>query len=208
MSSLVRVRPTKIELIKLRRRLSISVRVQKILSERLTILANEYLASMREAIEKRRAIQGRLPAVYRRAGVVLGVYGPSLREYLREVAPKPRIYSGVENLMGVKVKTIILAHEEKPVDMPPGLVDFVNASREMLNDLIELAKLEHALRELGREILATRRKANALQYIVIPRLRASIKALQLKFDEREREEKARLKRIKQVLVRRGASWRS
>lgn len=208
MSSLMRIRPTKIELIKLRRRLSASIRVEKILYERLTVLVNEYLASLKEAVEKRFVAQRRLLSVYRRAGVMLGVYGPGLRSYLREVAPKPKVYSGAENIMGVKVKTVVLKYDEKAVEVPPGIEEFISISRDALLDLVDLAKLEYALRELGREISSTRRKANALKYIVIPRLRANIKILQLKFDERERGEKAVLKRIKQVLARRGVSWTS
>jgi Archaeal/vacuolar-type H+-ATPase subunit D len=90
------------------------------------------------------------------------------------------------------------------LDTPPGINEFINSSRDFILNLIELAKLEYSLRELGKEISATKRRTNALQYIIIPRLRSTIKALQLKFDEREREEKARLKRIKQVLARRTA----
>lgn len=204
MSTLVRIRPTKIEFIRLRNRLNISTRVQKILSERLTILVNEYLSSMKEAVEKRLIIQKRFISIYRKASIELGVYGYSLRSYLKNTAPKPRIYIGTENIMGVKIKTVILKYDEKPLDTPPGINEFINSSRDFILNLIELAKLEYSLRELGKEISATKRRTNALQYIIIPRLRSTIKALQLKFDEREREEKARLKRIKQVLTRRTA----
>lgn len=208
MSSLMRIRPTKIELIRLRNRLNISMRVQKILSERLTILVNEYLTSMREAVEKRFHVQKQMLSVYRKAGVELAVYGPSLKSYLKEASPRPKIYSGTENIMGVKIKTVVLKYDEERVEMNPGISDFINTSREFLLNLIDLAKLEHSLHELGKEISATKRRTNALQYIIIPRLKTTIKALQLKFDEREREEKARLKRVKQILTRRGVSWTS
>lgn len=208
MSTLLRTRPIKIELIRLRNRLSISIRVEKILSERLTILVNEYMSSLREAIEKRKLVYDKLISIYRRAGVELGVYGSSLPGYLKEISPKPKIYTGTENIMGVKTKTVILRYTEDPVGMPPSLEEFVRFSRDFLNDLIDLARLEHAIYELGKEISATKQRTNALKYIIIPRLRNTIKTLQLKFDEREREEKARLKRIKQILARRVVPWMS
>ncbi|MEM4481472.1 MAG: V-type ATP synthase subunit D [Desulfurococcaceae archaeon] len=207
MSTLMRVRPTKIELIRLRRRLSTSVRVRKILSERLTILVNEFLVALRESIEKRKGLYDQLLSVYRRSGALIGTYGSSLAPYLREASCKPKTYIGAENIMGVKIKTIVLKYREGQEVETPGLEEFIRASRELVSTILDLARLENAVHELGREIAITKRKTNALQYIIIPKLNNTIKLLQLRFDEREREEKARLKRIKQILSRHGSSWR-
>lgn len=204
MSVLTRVRPTKIELIRLRRRLATSIRVQKILSDRLTILVNEYMARLKEAIEKRINVQSMSRATYRNASIILGLYGLNSLKYLEEVSPKPKVYIGTENIMGVKVKTTILKYSEEK--MPWGFEDFVRRCRDYIKAVIDLAIAERAVQELSREILAVKRKTNALQYIIVPRLRSTIKMLQMKFDEREREEKVRLKRIKHVLERRETSW--
>lgn len=205
MSVLTRVRPTKIELIRLRRRLATSIRVQKILSDRLTILVNEYMTRLREAIEKRANVQSMSRTIYRHASMILGLYGLNALKYLEEVSPKPKIYVGTENIMGVKVKTTILRYGDER--LPWGFEDFVKKCRDYVKAVIDLATAERAVHELGREILAIKRKTNALQYIIVPRLKNTIKVLQMKFDEREREEKARLKRIKHVLERRESSWR-
>ncbi|MEM4977038.1 MAG: V-type ATP synthase subunit D [Desulfurococcaceae archaeon] len=203
MSMLTRVRPTKIELIRLRRRLITSIRVHRILTERLVVLANEYMSRIREAVELRRRVQESSVLVYKRALGVLGLYGPSASDYLAEVSPKPTVYVGTENVMGVKVKSVVLKYPDKR--LPSGLEDFTDQCRAFVDAVIALARAEYALREIGRELVATKRKANALQYIIIPRLRGVIRALQLKFDEREREEKSRLKRIKHILESRGSS---
>ncbi|MEM4869594.1 MAG: V-type ATP synthase subunit D [Desulfurococcaceae archaeon] len=203
MSMLTRVRPTKIELIRLRRRLITSVRVHRILTERLVVLANEYMSRIREAVELRRRVQESSVLVYKRALGVLGLYGPSASDYLAEVSPKPTVYVGTENVMGVKVKSVVLKYSDKR--LPSGLEDFTDQCRAFVDAVIALARAEYALREIGRELVATKRKANALQYIIIPRLRSVIRALQLKFDEREREEKSRLKRIKHILESRGSA---
>lgn len=202
MSTLTKVKPTKVELIKLRRRLVISIRVHKILTERLVVLVNEYMARLREALELRKRVQEAFRVTYRRAIVLLGLYGSSLQEYLAEVSTKPKIYIGTENIMGVKVKSVIVKYPEEPY--PWGLEDFTRQSRFFAEIVLDLARAEHALREIGKEIATTKRKANALKYIVIPRLRSTMKMLQLKFDEREREEKSRLKRIKQLHERRSS----
>lgn len=200
MSMLTKVRPTKVELIRLRKRLTTSIRVHRILTERLVVLVNEYMARLREVVELRKQVIDESRVIYKRALALLGLYGSSLPEYLAEVSGKPKVYVGTENVMGVKVKSIIIKYPEDTY--PWGLEDFTRQSRSFIELILELAKAEQALHELGREIAATKRKANALQYMVIPRLKLTMKMLQLKFDEREREEKSRLKRIKQLLERR------
>ncbi len=62
--------------------------------------------------------------------------------------------------------------------------------------------LQRSLELLGMEISRTRRIVNALEYVVIPGLQMTIKYLYMKFEERDREEKARLKRVK-VLLQQG-----
>ncbi|MBT9149396.1 MAG: V-type sodium ATPase subunit D [Dehalococcoidia bacterium] len=49
------------------------------------------------------------------------------------------------------------------------------------------------------EIKRAKRVSNALEYVVIPNLQVTIKFLKMKFEEREREEKSRLKRVKVLL---------
>ncbi|GAI24247.1 unnamed protein product, partial [marine sediment metagenome] len=63
-------------------------------------------------------------------------------------------------------------------------------------------ELQRSLELLGMEIKRTKRITNALEYMIIPGLQATIKYLNMKFEERDREEKGRLKRVK-VLVARG-----
>ncbi len=66
--------------------------------------------------------------------------------------------------------------------------------------IIELAELQR-----GWSCSAARsphqRITNALEYIVIPSLQVTIRFLSMKFEERDREEKARLKRVKVLLAR-------
>ncbi|MCC5990467.1 MAG: V-type ATP synthase subunit D, partial [Thermosphaera sp.] len=83
-----------------------------------------------------------------------------------------------------------------------GLKDFQAQASELLKAIVELGKAEEAVLALGREIKSTKRRVNALNYVIIPRLSQQIRLLRMKFDEREREEKARMKRVKNILEKR------
>ena len=57
---------------------------------------------------------------------------------------------------------------------------------------VDLNKLQKLIDEIG----TTTRRSNALEHVVIPRLRRELKQIQSALDERERQDRFRLKRIK------------
>ncbi len=200
LSSLLRVRPTKIELIRLRRRLVLARKVHRILRERLTILINEFLARVREAYGLRVKVNDLVLNVYSRAMVLSSIYGEEIYKYYSNTLRKEtQTVIGIENIMGVKTKSAMVKEYETIKPLYPGLDSFRQESYELIQTIIELGRAEQALISIGREIEKTKRKVNALKYIVIPRLENTIRYLRMKFEEREREEKARLKRVKSVL---------
>jgi len=204
MSSLLRVRPTKIELIRLRKRLALAKKVHKILRERLTILVNEFLLRVREALTLRRKIGTNIMSVYSRAFLLYSAYGENVVNYYgANTKKKFKAIVGLENIMGVKTVTVRL---EDPEFMETMVIKDLDIFRkeciDIIKGIIELGKAEKAIGALGGEILKTKRKVNALEYTLIPQIWNTIRYLRMKFEEREREEKARLKRVKALLERR------
>ncbi len=204
MSSLLRVRPTKIELIRLRKRLALAKKVHRILRERLTILVNEFLLKVREAFTLRRKISTNIVNVYNKAFLLYSAYGENIVNYYSvNTKKKLKAIVGLENIMGVKTVTVRL---EEPEYIETTVIKDLDIFRkecvDVIKDIIELGKAEKAIDALGREILKTKRKVNALEYTLIPQIWNTIRYLRMKFEEREREEKARLKRVKALLERR------
>jgi V/A-type H+-transporting ATPase subunit D len=209
MPELIKVRPTKIELVKLKRRLSLAQRVQKIVKDRLSILTMEFLQTARDTAEAKRNLLDELSKLYKALSVAAGYHGYiALEKELIATEADLKITAGSRNIAGVRIPSFELMVNAKPmigynlVDTSSWLDRAAQSSEESLRAIIELAELQRDFDLLAMEINRTKRITNALEYIVIPGLQATIRYLNMKFEERDREEKARLKRVK-VLVAQG-----
>jgi V/A-type H+-transporting ATPase subunit D len=209
MPELIRVRPTKIELVKLKRRLSLSQRVQKIVKDRLSILTMEFLQTARDTADAKRKLLDEFSELYKALSIAAGYHGYiALGKELIATEADLKITAGSRNVAGVRIPSFELKVNTKPmiaynlVDTSSWLDRTAQLSEESLKAIVELAELQRSFDLLAMEINRTKRITNALEYIIIPALQATISYLNMKFEERDREEKARLKRVK-VLVAQG-----
>ncbi|MFC2004374.1 V-type ATP synthase subunit D [Chloroflexota bacterium] len=209
MPRLIKVRPTKIELIKLKRRLSLAQRVQKIIKDRLSILTLEFLQIARETVEAKKRLLEDFRQFYRALSIASGYHGYIALE--KELAASERdleITSGLRNVAGVRLPSFELQEVNRTVrgydlvDTSSWLDQAAQLAEKCAEDIVTLAELQSSLELLGWEISRTKRIVNALEYLILPSLRATIKYLNMKFEEREREEKSRLKRVKVLLEQR------
>ncbi len=200
-------RPTKIELIRLRRRLVLARRLHRILRDRLTLLLQEFYIALRKAFELRERINELLSEVYQSYYAALRIHGHELVDLAsRFTATELRIVAGTRNTVGVSVPMLELRGVPQSSPLVPIESYGVQLKREELLDLlVSLAEYEKSLLLIGSEIARTRRKVTMLEKILIPRILRTIAYLKMKFDEMEREEKVRMMRIKAVLERSRAS---
>jgi V/A-type H+-transporting ATPase subunit D len=208
MPELIKVRPTKIELIRLKRRLSLAQRVQKIVKDRLSILTMEFLQTARDTVEAKRKLLDELPKLYKALSIAAGYHGYiSLEKELIATESDLRVTTGSRNIAGVRTPSFELMNIVKPlkgynlVDTSSWLDRAAQLSEECLKAIVELAELQRNFELLAMEIKRTKRITNALEYVVIPGLQTTINYLNMKFEERDREEKARLKRVKVLVAR-------
>lgn len=209
MAQLLKVRPTKIELVNLKRRLALSSRVQKIVKDRLSILTLEFLETARETVEAREKLLSNFSLVYRALSITAGYHGYVALE--KELIASERdlgVAAGSRSVAGVRTPAFELISDGvgrgyNIADTSSWLDHAVELSEKCLEAIVALAESQRSLELLGMEINRTKRTSNALEYIVIPGLQATIKYLEQKFEERDREEKTRLKRVKVLLERQG-----
>lgn len=205
----LKVRPTKIELIRLKRRLALSRRVERIIKDRLSILTLEFLQVARECAELRTRLLEEFSQMYRALTITGGYHGRApLEKELIVTEGGVELQGGTRNVAGVRMPLFELGGVKGPgargynlLDTSPLLDQSASLASKSLETLVELAEAQRALELLGMQIRRAKRVRNALEYVVIPSLQATIKYLYMKFEEREREEKGRLKRVKLILER-------
>ena len=210
MTQLVKVRPTKIELIKLKRRLSLAEKVQKIVKDRLSILTMEFLQIARDTIEAKIKLLDSFAGAYRAIALTAGYHGYlALEKELTATMGGIKVATCSRNAAGIKLPLFEQGDSDNAkirgyslLDTSSWLDHAVELSQNCLQAIIELAELQRSLDILGMEINRAKRVTNALEYVEIPGLKTTIKFLYMKFEEREREEKTRLKRVKVLLERR------
>ena len=78
----------------------------------------------------------------------------------------------------------------------------VSAFAEVLPMLIELAEVEKICNSLADEIEKTRRRVNALEYVMIPQFDEAIREIKMKLDENDRGNTTRLMKTKEMLANR------
>ncbi|MCK5585013.1 V-type ATP synthase subunit D [Candidatus Bipolaricaulota bacterium] len=211
MAQLIKVRPTKIELVKLKRRLGLSSRIHKIMKDRLSILTMEFLQAARQTVTAKQHTIDAMNQAYKAMTIASGYHGyVALQKELSASQADITVTAGPRNVAGVRIPSLELNEPTGGLRgynmaQTSSLVDSAaDTAREALRAIIELAELQRGLELLGTEINRTKRIANALEYILIPNLKATIRFLAMKFEERDREEKARLKRVKVILARKEA----
>jgi len=199
-------RPTKIELIKLKRRIKVARRLHRVLKDRLIILTQELISLIRRSLELRTKVHSELVKC---EGLLLDALSISTPQVV-EVYANTR-YSSVTAIVGsrvvagVRVPLVELERKEATIDYsayPLTLHEVGKCYDAVIEDISRLAEMEISIVKLGAEVARIRRRVNALENILIPRMENTIKFLEMKFEEREREDKMRLKKVKELLTRR------
>ncbi len=201
-------RPTKLELIRLRRRLAIARRIHRILRDRLTLLVQELFVVIRKIVKARRELNDLLSRCYAGYTRALAVHGyDGLATISSPLGRGIEVYAGTRNVAGVRAPIMEIAEirTDRWSYIPPELLPCIEVRDKVIELIIRIAELEKELQRIGQEFDRTKRRVNMLEYVLIPRLMNTIRYLRMKFEEREREEKVRLKRIKYVLARRRGS---
>ena len=113
----------------------------------------------------------------------------------------------IRNVWGTKIPEVALAdvrrplleRGQNPVATSARTIESTTNFEEVLAAILAVAATEIRLRKIGEEIKKTTRRVNALEQVVIPRLRGETRYIASVLEQRAREDVFRLKRIKKKL---------
>lgn len=199
-------RPTKLELLRLRKRLSLSRRYYNMLKDRVTYLIKVYRDDLRELIQTRKKLHrlvGKAIETYYKS---MSVNGVRQLEYLAPLAsPGLSLRATYRNVGGIWVPSVSIEERIRPTPiLPLDLAELQKLREEIIVTMIRVGELEKELALLSKEIGRLRKIVNTLEKIYIPRLEKTVRYLSMKFDELSREETVRLLRVKRLVIERRA----
>ncbi len=198
------VKPTRMELLRIKKRKMLAETGHDLLSEKKDALINEFFKVIDNRRRLRKDLEDILVPSYDTLIQAEMLMGKGEISSIAEGANKmDGVEIGADNIMGVKVPVLNADISKKSfygfIDTTVKLDEAVSNFRDALKVSISLAEVEGKLDRLAEEIEKAKRRVNSLEYIYIPRLEATIKYIERQIDEREREDFFRRKKIKAMM---------
>lgn len=202
---LLNVNATRMELLRLRKRLNLARRGHKLLKDKRDELMRQLLEVIIEVKELRFSIEKEFQSILERFVLAKAAMGPyQVEQELLLPVKKISVSISERNIIGVHVP--VYAKEVSGDIIPYG---YMNTSGEMdiaLNDfdklidnLLDLAEKEKAVQLMATEIEETRRRVNVLEYKLIPSIIETIRFITMKLEETERSNTVRLMKVKDIV---------
>ena len=207
------VRPTRMELLTLKERRELAARGYELLREKQDALVREFFAILSEAKKYREEMETTLTEAFTSLLEAKLVEGGAKLEELALGAKSPIDFDvETRNMMGVTVPIFRITQQEEEAQLHYSLagtsaaVDKVaQKARTALDKIVRLAEIEATVKRLAAEIEKTKRRVNALNYVVLPRINNTIRYIELMLEEQEREDLFRMKRVKAMIERKASS---
>ena len=199
------VSATRMELLRLRKRLRLAKRGYDLLKRKQDELMRQFLEFLERIGDLRKEIEERLAVAHRGFLMSRSVMD---RESMEEAImfPNQRLTLNVSTLpvMNLRlpqfdVKSQGKVHSYGLLNTSAELDSALGAYSELLPEMLRLAEIERSVELLANEIEVTRRRVNALEYILIPNLEETIKYIKMRLDEMERSNLSRLMKVKEIV---------
>ena len=193
--------PTRMELKKLKARLTTAVRGHKLLKDKSDEMVRRFSVLIKENKRLRDEVETELSQTLKLFAAARSVT-PAYKAEAAFAAPSVLLKAecGTGTIMGVDVPQITLESDNGNGNLPyafTGEADYsVERAAQLLPKMVKLAEVEKSVRLLADEIERNKRRVNALEYVMIPQLEETIKYIKDKLDENERTAIVRLMKVK------------
>ena len=213
--AVLNVNPTRLELSRLKKRLITAVRGHKMLKDKRDELVRRYLDLIRENKALREEVEKKISEAnghFVKASSVMSK--ESLDTAL--LVPKQEVFlsTSSKNIMSVDIPVFTVetrTSEESDIysygfgSTSFALDEAVDRVSALLPDMLKLAEIEKSTSRMAAEIEKTRRRVNALEHVMIPRYKDTIRMITEKLEENDRSSRARLMKVKDMVIEQNRS---
>jgi V/A-type H+-transporting ATPase subunit D len=198
------------ELTRLKGRLKTATRGHKLLKDKRDELMKQFLEIVRRNRELRAKVEKGLEQANAAFTVASALMSPEMLEQAL-LYPKQSVELEMkfQNIMSVNVPVYSFStRNQDPTEIYPygfaqtsGELDTaLEALANVFQDMLELAQVEKTMQLLAADIEKTRRRVNALEYVMIPDFQQKIRYISMKLDENERGNTTRLMKVKEMVL--------
>jgi V/A-type H+-transporting ATPase subunit D len=199
------VRPTRLELLRTRRRIVVAKKGLNLLKLKRSALIVEFFAESRAAMKLRGDLRARVERGYESIRMAEMLEGPTRLENISSLLPDiAPVAVTTKNVMGVRTPQVDrggyqpLASGEL-LDLPISVQESIRRFQRIYQIVLDVAEKENALRRLLKEIEKTKRRASAIENVLVPRLEGIVRYIKFRFDEMERDSFSMLKTVKRKM---------
>ena len=204
------VNPTRMELTRLKKKRTTAVRWHKLLKDKRDELMRQFMDVVKLNKQLRTRVEEGLTGAFASLQVASSIMSPEMLEQAL-LYPRQSVELGMDfkNIMSVNVPVYSFhTKNNDPSEVYPygfaqtsgELDDALEKMAKVFEDMLELAQVEKTMQLLAEEIEKTRRRVNALEYVMIPELEENIKYISMKLEENENSTKVRLLKVKEMVL--------
>ena len=195
----------------LKGRLKTARRGHKLLKDKRDELMRQFMDVVKLNKQLRLKVEEGLTAAFSSLQVASAIMSPEMLEQAL-MYPRQSVELGMEfkNIMSVNVPRYSFhTKNNDPSEIYPygfaqtsgELDDALGALASVFQDMLALAQAEKKTQLLASEIEKTRRRVNALEYVMIPEMEKNIKYISMKLEENDRATKVRLMKVKDMVLK-------
>lgn len=191
-------------------RLKTARKGHKLMKDKCDELMRQFMDVVRLNKQLRTRVEDGLTAAFASLQVASAIMSPDMLEQAL-LYPRQSVELGLKykNIMSVNVPQYSFhTRNDDPTEIYPygfaqtsgELDDALDKLARVFQDMLELAQVEKTMQLLAEEIEKTRRRVNALEYVMIPELEGNIKYISMKLEENENSTKVRLLKVKEMVL--------
>lgn len=202
-----RVNSTRMELTRTKKRLATAVKGHKLLKDKQDEMARQFMIYIKRNRALRAEVEEILARAMKNASLAEAEMGKAaLAEALLLPSVSAKAEAGEKNIMSILVPEIKVTKSDERSSLPYSLAfssEYLDSATvdmsEVLPKLIELAEVEKTCDMLSDELERTRRRVNALEYVMIAEMKDTIKYISMKLEDNERGNLTRLMKVKEMM---------